>query len=41
VGKSADSQGYYFGFDAMSLRQPVYSRAPDVDLRTLQVERED
>lgn len=41
VGKNPASPGYYLGFDAISIRQPVYSRSPDVDLRTLQVEREE
>lgn len=41
VGKNPVSPGYYMGFDAISIREPAYSRAPDVDLRTLQVERED
>ena len=36
VGKSASSAGYFLGFDALTARIPVYSRAPDVDLRTLQ-----
>jgi len=36
VGKAAASTGYYLGFDALVARQAVYSRAPQVDLRTLQ-----
>lgn len=36
VGKSAKSDGYFLGFDALISRQPVYDRAPSVDLRTLQ-----
>jgi hypothetical protein len=36
AGKSPNSAGYFLGFDALSARIPVYSRAPDVDLRTLQ-----
>lgn len=34
--KSASSAGYFLGFDALTARVPVYSRPPDVDLRTLQ-----
>ena len=36
VGKSANSGGYFLGFDALSMRVPVYSRAKEVDLRTVQ-----
>jgi hypothetical protein len=36
IGKSAQSAGYFLGFDALIARTPVYSRAPSVDLRTLQ-----
>jgi hypothetical protein len=36
VGKSEKSAGYFLGFDALLARAPVYSRAPSVDLRTLQ-----
>jgi hypothetical protein len=36
VGKAEKSKGYFLGFDALTARVPVYSRAPDVDLRTLQ-----
>ena len=36
VGKSEKSAGYFLGFDALMARTPVYSRAPSVDLRTLQ-----
>lgn len=36
VGKAAESGGYFLGFDAVLVRTPVYSRAPGVDLRTLQ-----
>jgi hypothetical protein len=36
AGKAAKSGGYYLGFDALVVRIPVYSRAPSVDLRTLQ-----
>jgi hypothetical protein len=35
-GKSPESTGYFLGFDALLLRVPAYSRAADVDLRTLQ-----
>ncbi|MBD3175221.1 MAG: DUF2961 domain-containing protein [Armatimonadia bacterium] len=41
VGSNAESEGYFLGFDAVVLRDPVYSRPADVDLRDLQVERED
>jgi len=37
-GKNAKSTGYLFGFDALAARVPAYSRPPEVDLRTLQVE---
>ena len=36
TGKSPNSGGYFLGFDALSARVPVYSRAADVDLRTIQ-----
>jgi hypothetical protein len=36
AGKAEKSKGYFLGFDALTARVPVYSRAPDVDLRTLQ-----
>jgi hypothetical protein len=36
VGKSTSSAGYFLGFDALEARIPVYSRAADADLRTLQ-----
>ena len=36
VGKAEKSTGYLLGFDALNARIPVYSRAPGVDLRTLQ-----
>jgi hypothetical protein len=36
AGKSPKSAGYFLGFDALVVRTPVYSRAPSVDLRTLQ-----
>jgi hypothetical protein len=36
AGKAAKSAGYLLGFDALTARNPVYSRAPSVDLRTLQ-----
>lgn len=36
VGKSEKSAGYFLGFDALTARTPVYSRASSVDLRTLQ-----
>lgn len=36
TGKSTQSAGYFLGFDALSARVPVYSRAPEVDLRTIQ-----
>ncbi|HEX4122476.1 MAG TPA: glycoside hydrolase family 172 protein [Verrucomicrobiae bacterium] len=38
-GKSAQSKGYYLGFDALAARIPAYSRAPSEDLRKLQVPR--
>ena len=41
VGKNPESRGYYLGFDALLARVPVYSRAPEVDLRTLQKPREE
>ncbi|HEY3914527.1 MAG TPA: glycoside hydrolase family 172 protein [Verrucomicrobiae bacterium] len=40
-GKSAQSKGFYFGFDALVARVAAYSRAPSVDLRTLQAPRPD
>ena len=40
VGKAAASTGYFLGFDALSARQEVYSRPPEVDLRTLQKKAE-
>jgi hypothetical protein len=36
AGKTAKSAGYFLGFDALAARIPAYSRAPTVDLRTLQ-----
>jgi hypothetical protein len=36
VGKSEKSKGYFFGFDALTARIPVYARPSNVDLRTLQ-----
>ena len=36
TGKSPSSAGYFLGFDALAARQPGYSRAPEVDLRSLQ-----
>ena len=36
AGKSSQSAGYFLGFDVLTARVPVYSRAPEVDLRTLQ-----
>lgn len=36
VGKAAKSAGYLLGFDALTVRVPVYSRPKTVDLRTLQ-----
>lgn len=36
AGKAPGSAGYFLGFDALVARVPVYSRAPEVDLRTLQ-----
>jgi hypothetical protein len=36
AGKAAKSAGYFLGFDALVVRIPAYSRAPTVDLRTLQ-----
>ena len=41
VGKNPESRGHYLGFDALLSRVPVYSRAPNVDLRTLQRPREE
>lgn len=38
TGKSANSEGYFLGFDALGARIPVYARDPSVDLRTLQKE---
>jgi hypothetical protein len=35
-GKAPESRGYELGFDALAARFPVYSRPPNVDLRTLQ-----
>ncbi len=37
VGKNDKSKGYYFGFDALTARIPVYSRPASKDLRDLQV----
>ncbi|HWI58147.1 MAG TPA: glycoside hydrolase family 172 protein, partial [Bacillota bacterium] len=36
TGKASQSAGYFLGFDALIMRQAVYSRAPEVDLRSLQ-----
>lgn len=36
TGKSPKSAGYFLGFDALVANVPVYSRPPNVDLRTLQ-----
>ena len=36
TGKSPKSAGYFLGFDALVVRTPVYSRPPNVDLRSLQ-----
>lgn len=36
VGKSPSSGGYFLGLDGLLARTPVYSRAPEVDLRALQ-----
>jgi hypothetical protein len=36
TGKSPQSKGYLFGFDALTARIPAYSRDPSVDLRSLQ-----
>ena len=36
VGKAPTSSGYLLGFDALAVRTPVYSRAPKIDLRSLQ-----
>ena len=36
AGKTAKSVGYFLGFDALASRIRAYSRAPTVDLRTLQ-----
>ncbi len=36
AGKDIKSAGYYLGFDALVIRAPVYSRPPNVDLRSLQ-----
>ena len=37
VGKAEKSKGYFFGFDALTARIPVYSRPASKDLRDLQV----
>lgn len=37
VGKAEKSKGYFFGFDALQARIPVYSRPASKDLRDLQV----
>jgi D-arabinan exo alpha-(1,3)/(1,5)-arabinofuranosidase (non-reducing end) len=37
VGKADKSKGYYFGFDALTARIPVYFRTASKDLRDLQV----
>lgn len=39
TGKSADSKGYFLGFDALVARIPAYGRDPSVDLRSLQKKR--
>jgi hypothetical protein len=39
TGKNKDSKGYYFGFDALSARTPVYSRPAGFDLRQIQVKK--
>ncbi|SPE61389.1 conserved exported hypothetical protein [Verrucomicrobia bacterium] len=39
AGKNAKSTGYFFGFDALQARIPVYSRPQNLDLRTLQKPR--
>ncbi len=39
AGKAPKSAGYYLGFDALAERVPVYSRAANVDLRTLQKQK--
>jgi hypothetical protein len=36
AGKSAQSAGYFLGFDALVIRQAAYSRPPSEDLRKLQ-----
>ena len=36
AGKAPASRGYFLGFDALTVRIPVYGRAPDKDLRKLQ-----
>ncbi len=36
VGKADKSPGYFLGFDALVAREAVYSRPPNVDLRSLQ-----
>jgi Protein of unknown function (DUF2961) len=36
TGKSSKSAGFFLGFDALVVRTSVYSRAPSIDLRTLQ-----
>jgi hypothetical protein len=33
AGKNPESKGYFFGFDTLSQRVPVYSRPPGFDLR--------
>ena len=37
TGKAEKSKGYFFGFDALQARIPVYSRPASKDLRDLQV----
>ncbi len=39
VGKSKDSKGYFFGFDALIARVPAYARPPGFDLRKIQVKQ--
>jgi len=40
TGKAEKSKGFYFGFDALTARVPVYARPASKDLRELQARRE-
>jgi hypothetical protein len=39
AGKASKSTGFFLGFDELVARIPVYSRAANVDLRTLQIKK--